>query len=272
MVILRLLMVTALLIGLSARVIAQEHATSASDIRAQLEARISTVFRQAEWETCKTSSKKTCNFAGLILESQGNNRCSDTVVPIDRYRVGAVSRYGIVMTATVSIGGPTPTDIRLPILFLTKSDEPQEICAPEHQIIADIKVGIYFDDWAEISQSALKQLPGAQEEPRSNLGIPLSHLVVSRPAIRAPGILDWIFNSGRQEPVKLRINSEPVGGAVYVGKRLIGTTAQEFGLTPSHIKDVYVVIGGKRMPISECTQIGSGSWVKVFCKSLTVLP
>lgn len=42
--------------------------------------------------------------------------------------------------------------------------------------------------------------------------------------IRAPGILDWIFNSGRQEPVKLRISSQPAGGTVYVGSRMIGMT------------------------------------------------
>lgn len=246
---------------------AQRTSLSATDRRAELEAGLNKAFGKAQREDCKASDKGRCEFEGLILESQGSKRCSEKIIPIDRFRVGETTRHGVLMTASVSIGWPVPTSLDMPILFLTQDDQPQEICAPDRQIIADIAVGIYFTGWERLRAAEMSRLPGAEADIRwvdpDYWG---AHLIAPEPPIRAPGIVDWIFNSGRQEPVKLRISSDPAGGTVFVGKRMIGTTAQEFGLTPTHIRNVSVLLNGKRIPISDCTQVGSRTWVKIFCE------
>lgn len=252
---------------------AQEPVASYAERQAALKTAVSQEFRQVERVNCIPAPDNNCAFFGLVIESQASTICSDTVLPVDQYRSATGVKYGLIMKVTIRANHPAPADIETPILFLLPHGEPQGVCAPEQLLIANTPVSVRIPRWKRLSWNGLESLPDAERvQPdfgdilSGSLGGLLGGIATSQAAIRAPGILDWIFNSGRQEPVKLRISSQPAGGIVYVGSRMIGTTEQAFGLTPTQFKNAFVLLKGKKIPINTCTQIGGDSWVRIACQ------
>lgn len=275
MKVLRLITILSSFAAFTTNGLAQELAVPTKTQTVDARATLATAFRGAKRVGCTPADAFDCGFHGLIITSGTSEQCTEPVIPTDRFQIGNTAKHGVVINAQINVKAPTQATFVEPILVLLQNDRLQAVCIPYNHTISNINAHLLLRDWKKLPLEELAYLPDSQSFEIKNIN-PIGNVIMggflgksnpTRLSVQAPGILDWIFNSGRQEPIKLQVESKPVGGAVYVGSRRIGSTAQEFGLSPKQIKNVFVVLEGKRIPINECTQIAREAWVKVLCTS-----